>query len=741
MELTMALCRRVLFFASVLALLGLAGCSDPGPGPGPGHDGGSTTDTGGGPIIRCSRVDDPDMDNISSMDESVGDSDGDGAPNPDADGDGIPNTMDPDSDGDGVPDLTEAGDADCTTPPRDLDGDHIPDYLDTDANADGIPDSTEATSDLDSDGIVDALDTDVDGDGISNTLEYGPPGPSPTDTDGDGDPDVIDLDSDGDTILDAQEGGLDIDEDGVENFRDLDSDGDGIEDGVEAGDGAVGTPPIQCPDEVDPVTGMVGPDGLADAFDFDSDNDGLGDRDELVVGTDPCNVDTDGDGTGDLAEGAYVLANCPDGMTGTDCNCASSSSCSIPPEHFFVVLPYHTPPIDRDLEFGTSIRVADVFFITDTTGSMGGTIGHVQTTVTTPVTGIIDRIAETIPDAWVGGGGHSDMPFGGYDSPPFSPFTLAIRMTPPDRAAEVRTAFAGLSAGGGGDGPEAQVFAIHEIVTGRGGTWMGSGPTFTLRAYEGDCLDVGWGAPCFREAALPIIVLFTDICSHNGPAGDCDDYVGITPTPPTFAEAVAAMNVRGARFIGINASGGEPCATVTGPSGYSPCWMEKQMAQETGSVDLDGNELVYDLPNFGVSDAEFTDTIVTAIETIATRVPLDITTRLRDDTSDPQMVDARQFIFSRRPACRAGVDPCWTENPEAGITHDEAVATYDESTFFGVIPGTRVLFRIQFRNDFYPGGRNTELYKAFIDVTAGGSAVLDTRQVYIVIPANPVPFG
>jgi hypothetical protein len=734
----MALSRRILFFASLSALAGLTGC----PGPEESHPmtDSAHVDGGTGPVIRCSRADDPDMDNISSMDEAAGDSDGDGLPNPDADGDGIPNITDPDSDGDGVTDVVEAGDADCTSPPRDLDMDHIADYLDLDANADGIPDNTEATGDRDGDGILDALDLDVDGDGINNPLEHGT-GTTPTDTDGDGDPDVIDLDSDGDTILDAQEGGADIDEDGVENFRDLDSDGDGIEDITEAGDGEVGTPPIQCLAEVDPVTGLVSPDGLADAFDFDSDNDGLGDRDELVVGTNPCMVDSDGDGVGDLAEGAYVLTNCPDGTTGTDCNCASSASCQIPAEHFFVVLPYHTPPIDRDLEFGTSIRVADVFFITDTTGSMGGTITNVQATVTTPVTGIIDRVTETIPDAWVGGGGHSDMPFGGYDSSPFEPFHLAIRMTPPERAAEVRTAFGALSAGGGGDGPEAQVFAIHEIVTGRGGTWMGSGgPTYTLHAYEGDCLDVGWGAPCFREAALPIIVLFTDICSHNGPAGDCDDYVGITPAPPTFAEAVAAMNVRGARFIGINASGGEPCATVTGPSGYSPCWMEKQMAQETGSVDLDGNELVYDLPNDSTRE-EFTNTVVEAIETIATRVPLDITTRLRDDTSDPQMVDARQFIFSRRPACRAGVIPCWTENPEAGISHDDAVATYDESTFFGVIPGTLVQFRIQFRNDFYPGGRNTELYKAFIDVTAGGSAVLDTRQVYIVIPANPVPFG
>ena len=55
---------------------------------------------------------------------------------------------------------------------------------------------------------------------------------------------------------------------------------------------------------------------------------------------------------------------------------------------------------------------------------------------------------------------------------------------------------------GGGDGPESQTFAVYETVTGRGGTWMGSGPTFTLRSYEGDCLSYGWRVSARRVRRL-----------------------------------------------------------------------------------------------------------------------------------------------------------------------------------------------------------------------------------------------
>jgi hypothetical protein len=687
--------------------------------------------------VRCGAGDDPDNDTISTLDEGSGD----------ADGDGISNFEDTDSDGDGISDAVEAGDADCTTPPVDTDGDGTPDFLDTDANGDGVPDIEQATSDLDGDGIVDALDPDVDGDGIPNVVEFGP-GPEARDTDGDGIPDVFDLDSDDDSILDAHEGILDVDGDGLPNYIDTDSDGDGIDDAIEAGDGDLETPPAVCAAEIDPVTGELAADGFADFADSDSDNDGLSDGIEIELGTDPCNIDSDGDGLGDLAEWAYESVNCPDGTTGTDCGCATTAGCTIPSEHFYVILPHLGDPVERDLDFGTTIRVADVFFITDTTGSMGGTLNNVKMTVGRPATGLIDRISEAIPDAWFGGGQHDDFPFGSYGSAPDEPFILAIGQTPttiPGMPAgsgrnAVAAAFSAMALHGGADGPESQTEALYQIVTGEGGMWTGSGGVYTMRRHVGDCLDTGYGAPCFREAALPIIVHFSDICAHEGPPGEdagCNPYTGITPAPHTWAQMIDAMNTRGAKYVGIATSSGfgTPCAMTVGASGYSPCFFMKRTAEETGTVDLDGTPLVYDLPNGG-SDLTFVDTVVGAIETIATRVPLDVDTALRDDPSDADGVDATRFIKRRQPSCSATppAETCWW--PPMDVAPEDAVAAIDTSTFFGVIPGTTVQFRITFQNDFQEGASTAKVFVAFIDVRGGGSAVLDTRQVFIIVPAS-----
>ena len=103
-------------------------------------------------------------------------------------------------------------------------------------------------------------------------------------------------------------------------------------------------------------------------------------------------------------------------------------------------------------------------------------------------------------------------------------------------------------------------------------------------------------------------------------------------------------------------------------------------------------------------------------------------------------VDATRFIKRRRPACHVTMDDtCWTE--PAGLTHADAVAAYDESTFFGVIPGTLVRFRITFQNDFQMGDTTVRIFIAYIDVRGGGSAVLDTRQVFIVVPASGMILG
>src|SRR6185436_778137 len=159
---------------------------------------------------------------------------------------------------------------------------------------------------------------------------------------------------------------------------------------------------------------------------------------------------------------------------------------------------------------------------------------------------------------------------------------------------------------------------------------------------------------------------------------------------------------------------------------------------ETHTVDRDGAPLVFDLAE-GTSSEVFVDTIADAIARLAGEVPTDISTRVTDgpDVDDGPPVDATRFVKRRQPACNA-IPPaatCWMEPP--GVSHEDAVAFTDEGTFFGVIPGTEVTFRVTFQNDFMMGGLTSQVYVAYIDVTAGGTSRLDRRQVYIVVPAAP----
>jgi len=624
---------------------------------------------------------------------------------------------------------------------EDMDRDSIPDCEDDDANGDGVQDQYQRDTDIDMDGIPDDRDLDIDEDGIENTDEWGEGG-RPVDTDGDGDSDIFDPDSDDDTILDGHEGTDDADGDGLPNFRDLDSDDDGAPDAVEAGDAELSTPPAVCELEIDPSTGRLTGDGYPDYLDPDSDNDGLGDGDEHLLGTNPCSADSDGDGFDDLAEGAYERFNCPDGpgSDGVDCGCASSRTCGIPDEHFYVILPFGPDEVERDLDFSTSVQIADIFFLTDITGSMGGTLSRVQSTVATARTGIMDRIKETIPDAWFGGGTFQDFPFGGYGGGSDRAFDLVIPMTPPSAADAVRTAWTAVSASGGADGPESHTEALFQMLSGGAGIWsyMGSG-TYAVPDFEADCLDGGWGAPCFRSTALPIIIMFSDICAHEGPPGEdasCDPYTGIDPYPARWSQAVAQMDLHGAKFIGIPTRGA--CAAgPTSPNGNSPCYYMRRTAEATGSVDLAGNPLVYDLADGGASDSVFVDTVVGAVETVATQIPTTVDTAIRDDDSDE--VDATQFIIELKPGCAATppLDTCW--RAPAGVAHEEAVAGYDESTFFDVLPGTQVTFRVSFRNSFFRGEERTRVFTAFIDVRGAAGNTLSTRQVFIIVPALPSP--
>ncbi len=279
------------------------------------------------------------------------DSDDDGVPDGreaniglDPDSDGVNNVLDPDSDDDGLLDGTELGfgclgaDTDVTRGVcrEDFDlGSHITSPSAADTDRGGTPDGAE---DLNLNGVwevgesnaefgfaADDVWSDLDGDGLSDSLELALGA------------DPLDLDSDDDGVLDADEAnpGSDPDFDGVANVADEDADGDGLFDGTELGlgcaDPATDTAAQHCvadgdggattTDPLDPDSDGGGAvdgaedtshDGVVDTGEtdpnaaeddrLDPDSDGLFDDEELVLGSDPLDADSDNDGALDGEE-------------------------------------------------------------------------------------------------------------------------------------------------------------------------------------------------------------------------------------------------------------------------------------------------------------------------------------------------------------------------------------------------------------------------------------------------------
>ncbi len=505
-------------------------------------------------------------------------------------------------------------------------------------------------------------------------------------------------DADGDGIADWVEGratNRDTDGDGIPDYLDPDSDGDGIPDAVEAGGGHPCAPRNSDSD------------GLPDFIDLDSDNDGLSDAEEAAIGTDPTSVDSDGDGVTDLAE-----------VRGTGTNPLDPED-TIPPGDFFVVLPYMGAHEPRRLDFGTNISVADVYFLIDTTGSMGGPIDNVTSSLTT----IASELSSRIRSVQMGVGEHRDFPF--CDGGVFAETCYGDAGDVAYRNRQVITAdvsavqagLRALGAGGGADGPESQVEALYQVASGLGGSWSMGGSSWSLPPARCDVYPdetfARVGYPCFRPGALPIVVLVSDVQWHNGPGGS-SAYTGISPNPHSFELAASELNRIGARFIGVAVNGG----------GRSEM---EAMARATGSVNSGGSPLVYDASGGTVSNA-----IIDGIGALIGGTPQDVNTRTANVAGNPNDVDATAFIKSITPntGCNPGSGIC-------GASPGETYERQDETTFYQVIPGTRVTFDVDFYNDIVPPPTAAEIYRARIIVVGNGVAELDSRAVYIVVP----PYG
>ncbi len=210
----------------------------------------------------------------------------------------------------------------------------------------------------------------------------------------------------------------------------------------------------------------------------------------------------------------------------------------------------HTPPI---------VPKPDIYFLADTTGSMGPAIANVQSNATS----ILSTVDGAANDPRYGAGDYKDFPFG--------PYAYKNGFSIPgsdDNGAGATTAINAWSASGGSDGSEASLFALHKLISAASFradatkivVWFGDAP-----GHDPVCSAIS-GEPDVTEssvttelvnAGVKVIAVSIDTgFYHSGlnddPTSNAGDYSGTCPIggTPNQADRIAAAT-GGAVFTGV----------------------------------------------------------------------------------------------------------------------------------------------------------------------------------------------
>lgn len=444
----------------------------------------------------------------------------------------------------------------------------------------------------------------------------------------------------------------------------------------------------------------------------DTDGDGLPDS------SDPNPEDPHGDVDGDGVPDAYEI------YLGRDPEVADP----LPPDdHWYFVLSEDGGPVWRDIppDIPLTVRSADIYFLMDVTGSMGGEISNLRDTISSY---IIPEIDDVIEDANFGVGRFGDFRYRSYHTYD-DPFTHLLDIT--DDVSAVQSMVNSLSLGYGYDGPESQTTALWQIATGNGLT-CSEGPA--------SCPAGTTGYPCFRADAQPIVILFTDAGFHRGVMEsvgpysisnyDYENYYNYDCIPhpsdvPTLVEAVAALNDIGAKVITVYSG------YMYGQTGHTSTWSSYYrdnypnnlgwaldswyLGLETESVDSDGYPFLYAIPSNGTG---LGSEVVNAVNDLVDTMLLQVNSRWSD--TDPAVPDGSVLIQD--------VDPVWCSHCDS-LDHVNNYAN-------DVYPGSSVTFQVHLENDAIPPGPSPQEFVLRVRILNNDTAVLAERTIHVLVPGE-----
>lgn len=361
-------------------------------------------------------------------------------------------------------------------------------------------------------------------------------------------------------------------------------------------------------------------------------------------------------------------------------------------------------PVTRDAGI-TSVEVAleartsgaDVAFLVDVTGSMSGVIDQLQREIRDT---LVPALRAEIPDVRFSVSSFADFPVEPYGSPGDVPYITRTPMTSDVDVLE--RAVGTLVANGGSDGPESQIEGLYQLATGEGRVGFS-------RYIDPAACPVGtFGHPCFRTGVLPLVFVFTDVTSHEGPdRADPYDSTFLGTTPATYDDAIVALVARNMPVVTFWAGGD---ATIPDAA--------RRLARDTGAVDRDGEPLVFGI---GRAGTDLVAQVLAAVGTVGEGLAADIDVVLVDPTpSDP--IDSVALV-SDVIALRA--------EPADGIERIEAAT----ARFIGVRGSTRVVYRIDVRTDLVEQRATPQEVLLDVQFRADGRNVIRVQRLRFIVPA------
>jgi hypothetical protein len=274
----------------------------------------------------------------------------------------------------------------------------------------------------------------------------------------------------------------------------------------------------------------------------------------------------------------------------------------------------------------TSVSMADVFFLADSTGSMGDYIDQVQTDAAV-ILGTL--LGDPNIDFHIGVGDYKDFPL----DPVWNLYGFSLAQSITDDAAAINGAINNWAALGGNDTPEGQLYALDRIV---------NDPA------------VGW-----RPNSKRIIVYFGDAPGHD-PV--CSAISGLTYdiTEASLITDLQGAGAGGTTVIGISVGTGlnnpgnsDNYTPDCGESSFGSGQADRITDATGGLVEVIGNS------------AEVTDAILDAIETVLSEVDVSL---LPTGAISP-------YVTSVQPASQTVTLP---ENPRETICCDFVVTFQGE---------------------------------------------------------------